>query len=284
MSDAENKEIQSKKTFLTRRKFIYGTMGLCLADAFLVEPNISWTTKSNLRVPNLPEALKGLKVVHLTDLHYKPDKDEDLLETVIEKVNKISPDLIFLTGDFVDHDTTGITPMLTLLSKLKAKHGIYACMGNHDGWTADGSYYKNLFEKNGIHFLINENTKLSILGESLYIAATDYIWLGNPDPVATLKGIPNNAPLITMVHEPDYFDTMLKHHGHHLQLSGHTHGGQCRVPFIGYAPRTVKFGKKYIYGKYEQGESTVYVSRGLGTTGIRVRFSCLPEIALHTLS
>lgn len=284
MSYAEDKDKPPKKPFLSRRKFIYGAMGLCLADAFFIEPNISWTTKTNLKVPHLPEALKGLRIVHLTDLHYKPDKDEGLLETVVEKVNEIEPDLIFLTGDFVDHDTSGIDPMLSLLSKLKTKHGIYACMGNHDGWTADGSYYKDLFEKNGINFLINENTKLSILGESLYIAATDYIWLGTPDPVATLKGIPTNAPLITMVHEPDYFDTMVKHHGQHLQLSGHTHGGQCRVPFIGYAPSKVKYGKKYIYGKYEQGESTLFVSRGLGTTKIRVRFSCLPEIALHTIT
>ncbi|MGJ8658011.1 MAG: metallophosphoesterase [Akkermansiaceae bacterium] len=272
-----------KKHFLTRRKFIYGAMGLAVTDAFFIEPNISHISHNNLKVPYLPAALDQLKIVQLTDLHYKPDKDEDLLSTVVEKVNKINPDLIILTGDYVNHDISGIDPMLEYLAKLNPKHGILACMGNHDGWIADGPYFKRNFEKNGIQFLINKNTALTINGEKLHIAATDYIWKGNPDPVATLKGIPKDAPLITMVHEPDYFDTMLQHRDHHLQLSGHTHGGQCRVPFIGYAPKKVKYGKKYIYGEYTKENSSVFVSKGLGTTGIRVRFSCLPEIALHTI-
>jgi len=213
MSDSpEPPKDQTKKGFLTRRKFIYGAMGLAVGDAFLIEPNISWTTHTDLRVPNLPESLKGLKAVHLSDLHYKPNKDEGLLETVIEKVNDIEPDLIFLTGDFVDHDTNGIQPMLEHLSQLKTKHGIFACMGNHDGWTSTGSYFNREFEKHGIQFLINQNTKLNVHGESLHIAATDFIWDGNPDPIATLKGVPADGPLITMVHEPDYFDTMLQFH------------------------------------------------------------------------
>ena len=272
-----------KKRLITRRKFIYGAMGLAVADAFLIEPNISHISDNTLYVPYLPNALNGLKIVHLADLHYKPDKDEGLLSSVVEKINRINPDLIMLTGDYVDHDTSGIDPMLEYLAKLKSKHGILACMGNHDGWNADGEYFKTKFEKNGIQFLINENTALKINNEKLYIAATDFIWKGNPDPVATLKGIPDEAPLITMVHEPDYFDNMLKHRDHHLQLSGHTHGGQCRVPFINYAPRKVKYGKKYIYGEYTKENSSVFVTKGIGTTGIRVRFSCLPEIALHRL-
>lgn len=283
----EDEEQTKKKRFLTRRKFIYGAIGLAFTDAFFIEPNIYHISHHSLKVPFLPKALNGLKIVHLSDLHYKPDKDEDLLSTVVEKVNHINPDLIILTGDYVDIDKSGIDPMLEHLAKLKSKHGILACMGNHDGWVndGDGEYYKTRFEKNGIQFLINENTALRINNEKLYIAATDFIWGGNPNPIATLKGISKGAPLITMVHEPDYFDTMLEHRENHLQLSGHTHGGQCRVPFINYAPKKVKFGKKYIYGEYlkEAKNSSVFVTKGLGTTSIRVRFSCLPEIALHTI-
>ena len=281
----EDEEQPKNKRFLTRRKFVYGAIGLALSDAFFIEPNISHISNNILKVPYLPSALAGLKIVHLSDIHYKPDKDEGLLSAVVEKVNHINPDLIMLTGDYVDIDTSGIDPMLEYLAKLKSKHGILACMGNHDGWCNDGEgeFYKTRFEKNGIQFLINENTALTINNETLHIAATDFIWNGNPDPIATLKGIPQEAPLITMVHEPDYFDTMLEHRDHHLQLSGHTHGGQCRVPFINYAPRKVKHGKKYIYGEYTKEKSSVFVTKGLGTTGIRVRFSCLPEIALHTI-
>jgi uncharacterized protein len=272
-----------KKKLITRRKFIYGSIALAFGDAFFIEPNISHISETDLKVPFLPPSLDGLKVVHLSDLHYKPDKDEKLLATVVEKVNQIHPDLIMITGDYVDKDTSGIDPMLVYLSKLKSKHGILACMGNHDGWQAGGKFYQSKFEKCGIQFLINQNTLLKINNEKLHIAATDFIWLGKPDPIATLKGIPSNAPLITMVHEPDYFDTMLEHRDHHLQLSGHTHGGQCRVPFINYAPRKVMFGQNYIHGEYAKSNSSIFVTKGLGTTSIRVRFSCLPEIALHTL-
>lgn len=281
--EPENKEPAKKKRFMTRRKFIFGAMSLAVGDAFFIEPNISHIANYDLGVPYLPPSLDGLKVVHLTDIHYKPDKDERLLASVVEKVNQINPDLIMLTGDYVDKDTSSIDPMLVYLSKLKSKHGIFACMGNHDGWNEEGEFYKSRFEKNGIQFLINKNTALTIKNETLHIAATDFIWYGNPDPVATLRGIPTKAPLITMVHEPDYFDTMLSHRDHHLQLSGHTHGGQCRVPFINYAPRKVMFGKNYIHGEYTKQNSSIFVSKGIGTTGIRVRFSCLPEIALHTL-
>lgn len=274
-------EKPNKKRFITRRKFIYGAIGAACTDAFFIEPNISHISKNQLKLPYLPPSLNNLKVVHLSDLHYKPDKDESLLSSIVEKINDIQPDLIILTGDYVDHDTSGITPMLEHLSKLKANHAILACMGNHDGWTASGQYFKHAFEKHNIQFLINQNTVLNINNEKIYIAATDFIWKGNPNPLQTLKGIPSNAPLITMVHEPDYFDTMLKHRDHHLQLSGHTHGGQCRVPIINYAPRTVKHGRKYIYGKYYSKNSSIFVTKGTGTTAIRVRFSCLPEIALH---
>ena len=85
------------------------------------------------------------------------------------------------------------------------------------------------------------------------------------------------------MHEPDVFDQLIKTNHVSLQLSGHTHGGQCRVPLLGYAPVKVKYGRKYIYGAYEKGDSRLFVSRGLGTVGTPVRFACIPEVAILTL-
>lgn len=287
-SDTDSSAPEKKQFFFTRRKFIWSALATVTAgsliDAFFIEPNISSFTYQTARVPFLPPALNNLKVVQLSDFHYKPDIDQGLIDEVIEKVNDLEPDLILLTGDYVDGDQPDIAPLMLQLAKLRSKHGIIACMGNHDGWVNSGAHYRKLFEAINITLLINENTKLSINGEILYIAATDHIWHGNPQPEATLRGIPVNAPLITLVHEPDYFDTMLEHRDHHLQLSGHTHGGQCRVPIINYAPKKVKYGKNYIHGLYQKQDSSVFVSKGIGTTGIRVRFSCLPEIAVLTLT
>ena len=156
-------------------------------------------------------------------------------------------------------------------------------MGNHDGWTNSRNYYRRTFNRAGINLLINQNTKIDVNGTALHIAGTDYVWLGAPDPIRTLKGIPQEAPVVALVHEPDYFDTMRAVRLIDLQLSGHTHGGQCRIPFIGYAPVKVKYGENYEYGYYQDDDSQLFVSRGTGTSRIRVRFACPPELAIFTL-
>ncbi len=115
------------------------------------------------------------------------------------------------------------------------------------------------------------------------MAGTDFVWRGRPDLARTLKGIPADTPILALVHEPDYFDTMTAHREIMLQLSGHTHGGQCRVPLIGYAPVGVTFGRKYVYGGFSRGESHLFVTSGVGTTGPRIRFACPPELAVLTL-
>ena len=272
---------------LTRRQTIKTLLAAtpiaAAVDAFLIEPNILSITRRDITIPKLPPELDGFTIAQLSDLHYKPEKDHDLMVKAVDAVNAENVDFIALTGDYVTDDAGVITPLMPHLSKLESKQGIAAVMGNHDGWTHTGNYFRKIFTKAGIPFLINQNTKLDINGTPLYIAGTDYVWLGAPDPLKTLTGIPSDAPVITLVHEPDYFDTMRSVREIDLQLSGHTHGGQCRVPLIGYAPVKVKYGKNYIYGHYKKDNSQLFVSRGTGTTAIRVRFACPPEIVILTL-
>jgi predicted MPP superfamily phosphohydrolase len=130
--------------------------------------------------------------------------------------------------------------------------------------------------------LINRNSMLRIRGEKFAIAATDHVWLGKPDPSLALRGVSPDVPVLALVHEPDYFDEMSSFRNL-LQISGHTHGGQCRVPFLDFTPAKVRHGRKYIQGPFSRGESRLFVTRGLGTTGLRVRFACPPEVALLTL-
>jgi predicted MPP superfamily phosphohydrolase len=155
-------------------------------------------------------------------------------------------------------------------------------MGNHDGWNARGEAVGRSFERVGIPLLINRNSVIRIRGEKFAIAATDRVWLGKPDPARALRGIPSGAPVLALVHEPDFFDEMSARRNL-LQVSGHTHGGQCRVPVLGYAPAKVSYGRKYIQGPFFRGESRLFVTRGIGTTGMRVRFACPPEVAVLTL-
>ena len=272
---------------LTRRKslklLLAATPVAACAEAFYFEPKRLSTTRQTIFINNLPQELDGFKIVHLTDFHFKPDTDDELLTDIIAATRAENPDLIALTGDYVTDDSSALLPLLEHLQHLSAKHGVFASMGNHDGWTAPNIFYKTHFENAGIHFLINQNTQLDVNGTPLHIAGTDYVWRGNPNPQRTLRGIPEGETILALVHEPDYFDTMRAQRPIHLQLSGHTHGGQCCVPFIGYAPVKVDYGKKYVYGHYLQGDSQLFVSRGTGTSGLRVRFACPPELAILTL-
>lgn len=263
---------------------LVGGAAACAADAFWIEPGRLSITRRKLHCPGLPPALDGLRVGVMADFHFKPDRDEALVEAAVDALNQEKPDLIALPGDFIDADPAVIDPLLDLLKHLSPAHGVFASPGNHDGWSRAMPRLHRAFEKAGIPLLVNRHSAFRIHGEPLAIAATDHIWLGRPDPARALRGIQPDTPVIALVHEPDYFDELIRHRPVQLQLSGHTHGGQCRVPLVGYAPAKVKHGEKYLHGAFSQGDSRLFVTRGIGTTGLRVRFACPPEAALLTLA
>ena len=259
-----------------------GTAG-AFADALWLEPGLLWVIRHDVACRNLPSGLEGLRVGVLADFHFRPDQDEALVEKAVARVNAEDLDLLALAGDYVTHSGEVLAPLLKILERVKTRHGVFAVMGNHDGWHPGRDFVRRSFEKAGIPFLINQNSQLRIKGDTLAVAGTDFVWLGKPDPAATLKGIAPATPVLALVHEPDYFDVMSSQREIQLQVSGHTHGGQCRVPLVGYAPVKVDYGRKYIKGSYARGGSNLFVTSGVGTVGLRVRFACPPELAVLTL-
>ena len=275
-----------KKPLITRRRalgVIAGAGAACVADAFITGPRWLSVTRKEVSCPALRGSLDGLRVGVMADFHYHPGSSDGLLERAVERINEQKPDIILMPGDFVDRVGTDVAPMMRILSKLEAVHGVHASMGNHDGWTQSGFALRSGFETIGVNFLINTHTRLNIKGETLAIAATDHIWLGHPAPGRTLAGLDEKVPVIGMVHEPDYFDEFIQLRPLALQVSGHTHGGQCQVPMLGYAPVLPQFGKNYVEGVYEKEDSRIFVTRGIGTNGLPVRFACRPEVAILTL-
>ena len=273
----------------TRRKVLgLATCGIASVPAalgygFLVEPELLSVTRKDISVPNLPPDLDGLKVAMFADLHYQPEADEGLVQRLVQTTNAEQPDVVAIVGDYMDHDEQVIPPLLDQLALLQPKHGTYAVVGNHDGWNMSRHSLAKQFRAKGIDFLINQHSKITIKGSTLAIAGTDNVWDGNPDPKRTFHGIPSNMATLALVHEPDYFDTIVQTRDSVVQFSGHSHGGQCRVPIVGYAPQKVLWGRKYLYGEFTHGSSTLFVTRGVGTTGLRVRFACRPELTLITL-
>ncbi len=248
-----------------------------VAYTILIEPAMPVLERITLRVPNLPPALDGLRIGQLSDLHL------GLLHTTantrwgVRQMLREQPELIVITGDFVTLPQA-IPTIGPLLRPLYAPLGIYAVTGNHDYWEGVAEITAEV-TKLGITVLFNENRRLTWRGADFWLAGTDDMWYGAPDLDATLAGIPAGAPTILLAHEPDFAGEAAQR-GVTVQLSGHTHGGQIRLPLLGTLclPR---MGLYFAGGYFAVEGMHLYVSRGLG--GIPVRFNCRPEAAIITL-
>jgi len=277
--------ILSPKNTLVRRSF-FGALGTsipCGIWAAAIEPNRLSITQKEITLKYWPQSLDGFRIAQLTDIHYRPEQDAQLLRKTIEHLRNEPVDLIALTGDYIISDDSVITDLCKELSKISAEHGIFACPGNHDRWHVSNYLLKTNLQKAGIVYLRNQGIKLNIKGENIFINGLDSIWAGQPLINHAWSEHQGETPVISLVHEPDPFDELRAEKRIDLQLSGHTHGGQCRIPILGVAPVKVKYGRKYLYGHYQHEESHLWVGRGIGTVGPRVRFACPPELAILTL-
>jgi predicted MPP superfamily phosphohydrolase len=200
----------------------------------------------------------------------------------VTRANDLQPDLILLTGDYVLETADSIFELAPVLAELNATHGIYAVLGNHDHWTDAGVVRQGLKES-GLPVLHNEGVAVGVGTGTLYVAGIDDSWSGQPDLEAALSGLPASAPAVLLAHEPDFADKYLADGRVALQLSGHSHGGQVRLPGVG--PLVLpRFGQKYHNGLNRVQNSWVYTTRGIGVIGPPVRFNCPPEITEITLT
>jgi predicted MPP superfamily phosphohydrolase len=232
-----------------------------------------------------PSALAGLKVGHLSDLHWGPYAGRDEVRTAVETTNSLAPDLIVVTGDFVLHSAEYAVPCARELSALRAPLGVYTVPGNHDYWTDIGTVLKELTSA-GLVVLRNSSFRIMSHGASLWIVGIDDVWEQHDDLEAGLDGVPTDEPVLLMVHEPDFADQAARApHRIFLQLSGHSHGGQVRLPLLG-RPILPWLGRRYPAGLQDVPNSAlqVYTSRGIGVIEPPVRVNCRPEVALLTLA
>jgi hypothetical protein len=204
-------------------------------------------------------------------------------------VNSLRPDLIVLTGDFVtlplfsknnEKAAAAAEPCAQLLCQMHATHGSWAVMGNHD-YFSDPDRVTSALQAVGIQVLGNRSVAIEANGARFWLSGVHDILSHTADMSATLRGVPQGEATVLLAHEPDYADHVT-HYAVDLQLSGHSHGGQVRMPFVGpmYLP---DMAKKYVWGLYKIGNLTLYTNPGLGTVGVPVRFQCPPEITLLTM-
>ena len=251
--------------------------------ASAIEPNFLSVTRKELTLLHWPKTLDGFRIAQLTDLHYRPGWDDTVIAKLTKTLKEEHPDLITLTGDYVIEDPSSLPELIRALKGISATQGVIACPGNHDRWHCSSSQLRKEFEGAGMTYLQNQGTHIHIKGESLFVNGLDSIWGGRPHLQKAWQGHRNDQSVISLVHEPDIFDELHLTRPLDLQLSGHTHGGQCRVPLLNYAPARVKYGRKFLYGHFQKEQSQLFVGRGLGTVGPRVRFACPPELVILTL-
>jgi predicted MPP superfamily phosphohydrolase len=277
---------------INRRKFIRLAAGAGVAalgaDGVLIEPNRPRLKRQEIRLRRWPDHLDGFNIALLSDFHYDPYFSIHPLRAAIRMVKALRPNLIALTGDFVsvpffgDHEkaANAAEPCAQMLRELQASHGLWAVMGNHDALT-DPDHVTSALRAEGIQVLANQSVPIESNGARFWLAGVDDVLGKSADITTTLHDIPQGEATVLLAHEPDYADRVVKHPVD-LQLSGHSHGGQIRLPFVGplYLP---ELARKYVWGMYKIGDLTLYTNPGLGTIELPVRLNCPPEVTLITL-
>ncbi len=232
-------------------------------------------------ITKLKLALEGFRIVQLSDIHLHPFTQIPLVQEAVAVVNNLQPDLIVLTGDYVLQGAESIFELAPVLASLNARYGVFAVLGNHDLWT-DGAVVRVGLAQARIPVLDNQGLLLGIGRAAIYLAGLDDIWSGQPHLNNALVGATPDAPTILLAHEPDFADLAALDGRIDLQLSGHSHGGQVRLPGFG-APVLPYLGQKYDQGLRRVNQMWVYTNRGLGVISPPVRFNCPPEITEITL-
>lgn len=226
----------------------------------------------------LPKRLDGFKIIHLSDIHHSPFTGIDHIARTVKIANRLKPDMFVLTGDYVSHEAEYIRPVADLMGGLRAEFGTHACLGNHDHWT-DPELITKSFREAGINMLVNEGFRFEARDASFWLAGVDDHMVGKTDLSAALKGSYPDEMKLLLAHNPIIFRRSVRA-GVDLTLSGHTHGGQVRVRD---AEKRLIRRRKLSNGLHRRKGSQIYITRGIGTVVLPVRYQCPPEITLLEL-
>ncbi len=246
-----------------------------------LEPNRVVVERLQIPLKNLPPTLEGFKIVQLSDIHIDSYTKIEIVEEAVNTANRLQPDVIVLTGDYVQRSAEPIFDLIPAIAALDAKYGVFTILGNHELWT-NADLIRDALEKGGLPVLMNEGLALRVGKAAIYLAGLDDVWSGRPDLKMALDKLPPETPTILLAHEPDFADTFALDGRVSLQLSGHSHGGQVRLPGLG-AIVLPEYGQKYDQGLYNVNGMWLYTNRGLGLGSVPYRINCPPEVTEITL-
>ena len=240
-------------------------------------------SRVDVKIANLPAAFDGLTIAQLSDIHHGPFTNLNYIHRCAEIVNGLNPDLIVLTGDFTYGGQKYIEPCAEVLRGLKARVGIYAVLGNHDYYVG-ASQVARALKNAGCNVMIDSLDAIEHRGEKLWLAGVDDLYYGTTDVKQLLHKMPRDAARIVLAHNPDFIEEFAARSQHvDLMLSGHTHGGQIRLPILGAPHVSSAYGQEYVIGLNRKDKMQIYTTRGIGTVTLPTRLDCPPEVVLFTL-
>jgi predicted MPP superfamily phosphohydrolase len=250
------------------------------------------TTRQPIKLPRLPKAFHGFRIAQLSDIHIGPFMTARQVRDYVSLTNRLHPDLVVLTGDFITWDPATQDDVVDVLAGLKAPFGRYGCLGNHELWADVEDSITEMFARRDIRMLRNTAATIPSQGETLNLIGVDYQTrrrFGPPGdrPVRQyLEGVDRlmvpNTVNILLSHNPNTFDRAAEL-GIDLSLAGHTHGGQVTLEFIHPDLSPSRLITDYGRGRFEKQSSQLYVNRGIGTIFVPIRLGAPPEITLFEL-
>src|SRR5512147_530722 len=253
---------------------------------FLIEPGLLLVRHASIETAKWPSALPPLRIVAVADIHAgAPHVDTAKLDHIVAEVNAQNPDVVLLLGDYVIQRVLFGTPMppetiASHLGGLRANRGVFAVLGNHD-WYDDGERVWRAFESAGIQVLENRAIPLPGFSNAIWLAGIADDSTRHPDPAGTFQRIPPEATVVAFTHDPAVFPDVPVRAA--LTVAGHTHGGQVAIPFWGAIYIPGRSPLRYAYGHVAENGNDLYVTGGIGTTALPVRFDAPPEIVVITL-
>ncbi len=280
---------------MNRRSFLKRSIGSLLALIGIgggtyyyardIEPRMLQVQNVKIMDASIPASFNDFKVVQFSDTHIGFHYSVEQLQKLVNRINEIKPDLIVFTGDLVDepHLYTWNNDLINVLQSLEAPRGKFWIYGNHDHGGYGTEKVRDVMDASGFTLLQNEHSVIEQNNERIILSGIDDVMLGSPNLRQALENVNPDLFTLLLAHEPDFVDVAVDY-SVNVQLSGHSHGGQVRLPFIGHL-YTPKYAEKYVEGKYllNDGNLQLFVNRGIGTTRLPYRFLCKPELHVYTL-
>lgn len=252
--------------------------------AYQIEPNWFQVVPISVTIPELPSSFEGFKIAQISDLHADDSMNQSKLAKIVKLVDAQQADIIAITGDFFTSkpNLEALSLLGNNLFYLSPKVKTIAVLGNHDH-IYNPRILSNLLQQDNILELSNSVYTIERGKDKLSLAGVDDYWKGKSRLDLVMEQLPEEGVAILLAHEPDFADISSKENRFALQMSGHSHGGQVRIPFRS-PPVLPPHGQKYPVGRYQVGNMVQYTNRGVGMVKPLVRFGSRPEITVFTLT